>query len=65
MTERILRRRQVQERVPVATSTLYDWIAKGFFPKPVALGGSRAVGWRQSEVDAWLAARAPRDQNAA
>lgn len=64
MTDRILRRPEVEALVGVKRSTLYDWMAQGAFPKPVA-PGVRLVGWRQSEVDAWLEARAPRDQSAA
>lgn len=64
MTDRILRRPEVEARVGVARSTLYDWMKAGTFPKPVALG-ARLVGWRDSDVTAWLDARAPRDRDAA
>jgi prophage regulatory protein len=29
---------------------------RGDFPKPVALG-ARLVGWRESDIEAWMAAR--------
>ena len=64
MTDRILRRPEVETLVGVKRGTLYDWMAQGAFPRPVALG-ARLVGWRQSEVTAWLDARAPRDGRAA
>ncbi len=48
----------------VKRSTLYDWLKAGTFPKPVALGG-RLVGWRESDVTAWLDSRGPRDRDAA
>ena len=56
MAERILRRPEVEARTGLSRSTIYDWMKRGEFPKPVALG-SRLVGWRESEIDAWLAAR--------
>ncbi|MBN2856013.1 MAG: AlpA family phage regulatory protein [Halothiobacillaceae bacterium] len=33
-----------------------DWVGAGIFPQPVKLG-VRAVGWRRSEVERWLADR--------
>lgn len=59
MTERILRRPEVEARVGVGRSTLYDWMKSGTFPKPVALG-ARLVGWKESDVTAWLDARKPK-----
>lgn len=56
MTHKILRKPAVLETVGVKNSTLYDWIAKGAFPKPVPLG-QRAVGWVAEEVNAWLETR--------
>lgn len=50
---RILRRRQVEERVGLSCSTLYAGIAAGTFPKPIQLG-AQSVGWLESEIDAWL-----------
>ncbi len=37
-------------------STLYLYIKKNEFPKPVKLG-VRSVGWVKAEVDEWLAKR--------
>ncbi|MCC6000502.1 MAG: AlpA family transcriptional regulator [Pararhodobacter sp.] len=56
MAERILRRPDVEALVGLSRSTLYAWMARGEFPQPVALG-ARLVGWRESDIDAWLAAR--------
>ncbi|HBG97963.1 MAG: AlpA family transcriptional regulator [Rhodobacteraceae bacterium] len=56
MAEKILRRPDVEARTGLARSTIYDWMKRGAFPQPVALG-ARLVGWRESEIDAWLAAR--------
>ncbi|MDG1117232.1 MAG: AlpA family transcriptional regulator [Flavimaricola sp.] len=56
MAERILRRPEVEARTGLSRSTIYLWIQKGEFPKPVALG-ARLVGWRESDVAEWLEAR--------
>ncbi len=56
----ILRRRQVESRVGLKRSTIYDKLDPKSrrhdptFPKPIRLGGN-SVGWVAAEVDAWLA----------
>lgn len=57
MHERILRRPEVENIVGLSTSTLYTMMAEGEFPKPVKLG-KRAVGWRHSIIENWIATRA-------
>jgi prophage regulatory protein len=52
----ILRRKQVQARTGLSRSTIYLYVKDGVFPKPIALG-PRAVGWIESEVSEWIAAR--------
>ncbi len=56
MTERILRRREVEARTGLSRSTLYAQMSDGAFPKPVRLG-KRAVGWPDSDIDEWLESR--------
>ena len=51
----ILRLPQVKARTGLSRSTIYARIAKGAFPKPVQLGGPRAVGWVEAQVDHWIA----------
>ena len=51
----ILRCKQVKDRTGLSRSTIYLRIQEGTFPKPVNLG-ARAVGWLESEIEAWLAA---------
>ena len=56
MDERkILRIEEVTELVGLARSTIYAKVSAGSFPPPIRLG-SRSVGWRLSDIDAWLAA---------
>ena len=53
MTERILRRREVEARTGLSRSTLYTKMAERTFPRPVRLG-KRAVGWTESTISEWL-----------
>lgn len=53
---KILRRKQVENRVGLSCSTIYAGVAAGTFPKPIQLG-AQSVGWLASEIDAWLRER--------
>ena len=55
--ESILRWAEVQSRVPISRSQAHALAAQGKFPKPIKLGGPRASGWLESEINAWLAER--------
>lgn len=61
MPEKIFRRPEVERITGLGRSTIYDWIARGYFPRPVALG-SRLVGWRESDLTHWLESRRHRCQ---
>lgn len=50
----ILRRHDVEARTGLSRSTIYLRMAQGVFPRAISLGGLRAVGWLESEIDAWL-----------
>ena len=52
----ILRLPRVRERCGLSTATIYRQMASGDFPRAVQLG-SKAVGWRESAINAWIAAR--------
>lgn len=54
---RILRRRQVEERTGLSRSTIYSRMSENAFPRPVNLGGGKAVGWIKAEIDAWIKER--------
>jgi len=57
MSDRILRRREVEQRVGLSRSTIYYWMQRGQFPKPIRLAPSNAVGWRESQIEQWIADR--------
>lgn len=50
----ILRRHEVEARTGLSRSTIYLRMGQGVFPRAISLGGLRAVGWLESEIDAWL-----------
>ncbi|MGO9362361.1 MAG: helix-turn-helix transcriptional regulator [Rhodomicrobium sp.] len=52
--DRILRQAAVEAKVGFKKTKLFYQIAEGNFPKPIAIG-PRSVGWRESEIDAWIA----------
>ena len=60
----ILRRRQVEKRVGLSRSPLYARIRAGTFPKQISLGGGKAVGWIESEIEAWIAAQIQKSRKA-
>jgi prophage regulatory protein len=56
---RILRLKQLTERIGLGRSTIYDRMDAqsprydATFPKPIKLGAA-AIGWIDSEVTAWI-----------
>ena len=52
---RILRRDEVSKLTGLARATIYKKVADGSFPEPIRLG-ARSVGWRLSDIVAWLQA---------
>ncbi|WP_109042261.1 AlpA family transcriptional regulator [Azospira sp. I13] len=69
----ILRRKEVEARTGLSRSTIYkkmrqDHKHPGYydptFPLPVSLGAN-AIGWVESEIDAWLEAQIAKSRKAA
>jgi prophage regulatory protein len=54
-SERLLPRAEVEKRVGLKRSAIYELMARGEFPKPVRAGAG--VRWVESEIAAWIAAR--------
>ena len=54
--EKILRLKTVLGRTGLTRSMAYVLLKDGQFPRPINRG-ARAVGWLESEIDAWIAAR--------
>ena len=57
--EKILRIKDVAQVVGLGKTTIWQRIREDQFPRPVKLGGpdSRAVGWRQGDIERWLSER--------
>ncbi len=56
MSQNMLARKRVLERVPYSASHLARLEKAGLFPQRVKLGACR-VGWVESEVNDWIEAR--------
>ena len=56
MAEKVLSISAVRAATSLGRTSIYDGVAAGTFPKPIKLT-ARRVGWRESSVDAWIAAR--------
>jgi prophage regulatory protein len=53
---KVLRIRQVCEKVGLSRTRIYAFLREGRFPKQVVLGPN-TVGWFEHEIDQWLAAK--------
>ncbi len=53
MSNRILRFPEVSARTGLSRSRLYHAMAQGVFPRSISIG-NRAIGWVETEVDAWV-----------
>lgn len=60
----ILDLRKVISKTTLGRSTTLDYVKKGKFPAPIRIG-DRAIGWIESEVDAWLQERVKASRAAA
>lgn len=57
------RERDLRATFGLSTSSIYEMMSAGTFPRPVKLG-PRIVAWPKSHIDAWLADRAEQSQRA-
>jgi len=56
VSERLMRRREVQRMTGLSRSSLYRLIASKEFPPPIKLS-EKCVAWLESEVSEWIASR--------
>ena len=55
---RIVRMRQVADKLGLSASHIYALIGRGRFPRPfTVIPGGQARGWLESDVNAWIARR--------
>lgn len=55
--DNLLRWPEVQARIPISRSHAHALAAKGLFPRPIKICGSRSSGWLESEINAFVAER--------
>lgn len=55
-TPRIIRLPEVVDRIGMSRGSVYRLMSIGRFPKSVKIG-ERAVGWKESDLNAWLESR--------
>lgn len=53
---RVMKLKEVIKTTGLSRSSIYAYMSKGEFPKPIQLG-PRAVGWIEEEVREWLQER--------
>ena len=53
---RVLRLREVAERLGVSHDTIRRMVRDGRFPPPVQIA-VRSIGWLEADLDTWLAER--------
>ena len=52
----LLRRQQVIDRVGLSRSSLYSYMSRNLFPRPIKIG-VRAVAWSETAINDWIAGR--------
>lgn len=52
----VLRLPSVMLKTGLGRSTIYAWVGKNLFPRPVHLG-PRAVGWLAGDIERWVLSR--------
>lgn len=62
MDNKIMRRPAVLAACGISSTTMYRLLKAGDFPAPHRLG-LRAVGWKESDVMAWVNGRAKKGQS--
>lgn len=53
---RLLRRREVESLTGLRRTAIYEAMARGQFPRPIALT-ARSVAWPERDVQSWIEAR--------
>ncbi|WP_300512939.1 AlpA family transcriptional regulator [Aliiroseovarius sp.] len=53
MTQKLLRRPEVEALTGLSRTSIYRMMDEGEFPRPVRLG-KRAVAWREADLAEWL-----------
>lgn len=52
MSDRLLKIKDVENKVAFGRSKIYEMIKKGEFPKPIRIDNN--VRWKESVIDEWI-----------
>jgi prophage regulatory protein len=63
-SDRVIREAECRQITGLSRTRRYELEQQGNFPRRLQLS-ARAVGWRLSEIQGWLASRAPAERRAA
>lgn len=56
MSDQLMRRKEVEKMIGASRSSIYLWMQRGIFPRPVRVG-LKSVRWRRSAVEGWIKAQ--------
>ena len=56
VAQRLIRRKEVQDKTGLGTSSIYAMMKQGKFPKAINIS-ERRVAWIESDIDSWIAER--------
>jgi prophage regulatory protein len=54
MSKKFIRLPEVKNKTGLSRSSIYLRMSNGEFPQSISLGNSRAIGWLESDINAWL-----------
>jgi predicted DNA-binding transcriptional regulator AlpA len=56
--DRLLKMSDVKARTNLSPATIYRWLKQERFPEPIRYSET-CVRWRESDIDEWIAGKAP------
>jgi len=62
VSESLLRRTEVERRVGLKRSAIYERMDRGTFPRAIKDDESPTVWWLESEIDAWIQGKTKRSR---
>lgn len=54
MSKKFIRLPEVKNKTGLSRSSIYLRMSNGEFPLSISLGGCRAIGWLESDIEQWL-----------
>lgn len=60
---KLIRLKEVIDRIGLSRTTIYDMMKDGRFPRQVILG-QRSVAWHEDAINQWIASRSSKNEPA-